>query len=166
MNWDAITAVAETLGLIGLIVSVIYLGVQVRHGNAVSEDSSLQGVLSLVHATMRDMNEAQNREIVMAGLLDYETLRSGDKLVFDNLMFGMFSPLEGMLLGSNMDLLHSQHPEGAGYYLKTRVLVYDGALSWWSESKDIFLIEFQEWMEGLIRDVDETSDFFRIKGDS
>ena len=166
MNWDAITAVAETVGVIGLVISVIYLGVQVRHGNAVSEDSSFQGVLSLVHATMRDMNEAQNREIVMAGLLHYKTLRSGDKLVFDNLMFGLFSPLEGFLLSNDMELLRSEHTEGAGYYLKTRILAYEGALSWWAESKDLFVVEFQEWTEELIRDVDETSDFFGIKGDS
>lgn len=31
MNWQAVTAIAESVGAAGMIVSLIYLAVQVRH---------------------------------------------------------------------------------------------------------------------------------------
>jgi len=32
MNWDAIGAIAELLGAIGVIASLVYLATQIRHG--------------------------------------------------------------------------------------------------------------------------------------
>ena len=37
MNWDAIAAVAEVIGIVGVIVSIGYLGIQVRNGNRLAE---------------------------------------------------------------------------------------------------------------------------------
>ena len=34
MNWDAIGAIAETLGAVGVIASLVYLAEQIRHSRA------------------------------------------------------------------------------------------------------------------------------------
>jgi hypothetical protein len=165
MNWESITAVTEIVGVIGIIISIVYLGMQVRHSNAVAEDNSFHAVISLAHGSLQSMSELENREIMIKGLLNYEGLSASDKLVFDNLMFGLFSTVEGALLSSEMELLHSQHPEGAGFFLRTRFFPYAGTLSWWSESKDIFVPEVQNWMEEQIRNSDGNSDYYGIKSD-
>jgi len=166
MNWGAIAAVAEIVGVVGIVFSIVYLGIQVRQGNAVAEDNSLQGVLSLAQTSLRAMGENESREIMMKGLCKYEDLTAGDKLVFDNLMFGLFSSVEALLLSSEMELLHSQHPEGAGFYLRSRFFPYSGTLSWWSESEELFGIEVQQWMEDQIQISDASSDFYGIKNGS
>jgi hypothetical protein len=40
MNWSAIAASAEVIGVIGLIISIAYLGVQAHQGNRVAQDSA------------------------------------------------------------------------------------------------------------------------------
>ena len=37
MNWDAITATVEIIGVVGFIVSIVCLGIQVRQSNAVTD---------------------------------------------------------------------------------------------------------------------------------
>jgi hypothetical protein len=166
MNWDAITAIAEIIGVIGIIVSIIYLGSQVRQGNAVAEDNSFQAVVSLAQNSLKSMSEIENREIMMKGLLNYESLSGSDKLVFDSLMFGIFSTVEGAILSNEMELLHSQHTDGASFFLRSRLFPYKGTLSWWSDSKELFGTEVQDWMETQMEKSDINSDYFGIKNES
>ena len=42
MNWDAITAVAEVLGVIGVIVSLVFVGYQIRKNTIASEAATYQ----------------------------------------------------------------------------------------------------------------------------
>ena len=48
MNWDAIAAVAEVAGAIGVIVTLLYLALQVRQNNAL-----MQSEASIAYAEMR-----------------------------------------------------------------------------------------------------------------
>ena len=120
MKWDAIAAIAEMLGVIGIIVSIVYLGIQVRQSNRVAEDTSFQGILALGNASLREMSLNENRDIIMNGLLRYDELAAGDKLVFDNMLFGLFTTIEGILLSNSKQLLHDEQPETAGFFLRTR----------------------------------------------
>jgi hypothetical protein len=164
MNWSAIAAIAEVVGVLGIVVSIVYLGMQVRQSNSVTEDNSFQGILSLGQASLRAMAESGNREIMMKGLLKYEDLAASDKLVFENLMFALFTTIEAVLLSNDMELLHGQHPEGAGYFIRSRFFPYSGTLSWWQESKELFGPEVQQWMESQINISDTNADFYDIKG--
>jgi len=47
MNWEATAAIAEVIGVIGLIISIGYLGLQTRQGNRVAQDSAFQCVFSI-----------------------------------------------------------------------------------------------------------------------
>ncbi len=42
MNWDAIGAIAELLAAIGVIISLIFVGLQVRKGNAEARAATMQ----------------------------------------------------------------------------------------------------------------------------
>ena len=42
MNWDAIGAIAESLGVIGVIVTVVYVAVQIRHNSQAVQGATEQ----------------------------------------------------------------------------------------------------------------------------
>ena len=46
MNWDAVGAVAEVVGAIGVLITLIYLAVQIRHNSASVDASTEDGVTS------------------------------------------------------------------------------------------------------------------------
>lgn len=48
MNWEAVGAVAEALGVVGVIVSLIYLALQIRHNTRVTR---LDAAFRVMHAT-------------------------------------------------------------------------------------------------------------------
>ena len=75
MNWDAIGAIAEVAGVIGIIVSIGYLGMQVRHSNQVAEDASFKSTFGLGITVYLEMIESENVDVIMNGLLSYDELR-------------------------------------------------------------------------------------------
>jgi hypothetical protein len=75
MNWDAIGAIAETLGAVGVIASLVYLAGQIRH----SREQMGQNTRALRAATYQQFREeifqAYNSPVATPELL--RTLRSG-----------------------------------------------------------------------------------------
>ena len=163
MNWDAVAAIAEVIGVVGVIVSIAYLGIQIRHGNRVAEDAAFQGVFSMTLSHIRGMIDGEHGKVVIKGLTQYEELVATEKVTFDMLMLGLFTVIEAALLSNDMELLRDETPENFGYYLRTRLLPYGGTLSWWSDSKGIFPAEVQGWIDNQIAKADKGSDFFGIK---
>lgn len=40
MNWDAISAISETIASIAVVVSLVYLTIQVKHSNKLSQSQT------------------------------------------------------------------------------------------------------------------------------
>ena len=163
MNWDAVSAVAEVVGAIGLIISIGYLGLQVRQGNQVAQDAAFQGVFTIALDHTRGMFDGDNRVVVIKGLGDYAGLTATEKIAFDSLMLGLMTVFEAALTSSDVGLLGDEQPDGFGYYFRTRFLPYPGTRDWWNEARNIFSPIVQEWVEAQIASTDMTSDFFGIK---
>ena len=58
MSWDAIAAVGELLGALGVIISLIYLGTQVRGSAAQTRHAAARSVLSQLNASLREVAAA------------------------------------------------------------------------------------------------------------
>jgi hypothetical protein len=48
MNWDAVGAIAEVVGAAGVLITLVYLAVQIRHNSASVDASTEHGVLTLL----------------------------------------------------------------------------------------------------------------------
>jgi hypothetical protein len=166
MNWDAIAAVAEVIGVVGVIVSIAYLGIQVRKGNRLAEGAAFEGVFSNTLSHIRGMIDGEHRDAVIKGLVRYDELVGSEKMTFDMLFLGLFTVIESALFSNDMQFLRDGTPDNFGYHLRTRLLPYSGTLSWWSDSKGVFPPEVQSWVESEISKADMNSDFFGIKKDA
>ena len=163
MNWDAVGAIAEVVGVIGIVVSIIYLGIQVRHSNVTAEDNAFKGTLALGFSSYFEMTQGDNADVIMKGLLHYDGLTGRKKLIFDNLMTTWFSTVEASIAARDREFLGDQTIKELGFMLRTRLFPYSGISSWWSESKDIFSQEIQDWFEREMSRTDMDADFYGIK---
>ena len=49
MNWDAVSAIAEIVGVVGVIVSLIYVAKQLKENTNVSRSQSRQSISECIH---------------------------------------------------------------------------------------------------------------------
>ena len=81
MNWEAVSAIAEILGLAILIATLMYLAFQVRDSNRIAQANSLQSILD----GQRDRSiipwivDPEIGDVFAAGLNSFESLNASDK---------------------------------------------------------------------------------------
>jgi len=87
MNWDAIGAIGEIAGAIGVIVSLIYLASQIRNQNTESRLTAINNMTSQWNAFMGDL--ATNTELARIwdkGLQNFNALDSTERVQFSTLL--------------------------------------------------------------------------------
>jgi len=141
MNWDAIGAIAETLGAVGVIASLVYLATQIRQ----SRQQMSQNTRALRAGTYQqfrsDLGDVFWRAIetpgldsvVRSGFADYRQLNEADAFKFDFFMVGVFGPYESAhyqfragLLDEDRWLMHRSGLVGT--------LRYPGVWQWWKSA--------------------------------
>lgn len=80
MNWQAISAVAEIIGLIFIVISVFYLAKQVQHANKQSLSDSLKDATQLYSKQYNEtFGTEESTAFMRKALNDYENLRQDEK---------------------------------------------------------------------------------------
>lgn len=163
MNWDAIGAVGEVAGALGVIISLLYLAVQIRHSSKTAEDSATRDVFAAVGVQLATMVQEPNRDLVLKGLVEYRALSGAEKFTFDGLMGGLVILVESSVISNRANLLQDESMENWGFYLRPRFLAYQGFRDWWADSRGILVAEAQAWFDREIGKADSESDFWRIR---
>jgi len=104
MNWDAIAAVAELMAAFGVIISLVFVGIQVRKSNAEARSATMQATtdteIAMV-ATHAGHAETWNKVVTGVPLEDGTELRRGI-LLFNLLMIDYENRFHQFLAG-NLD---------------------------------------------------------------
>ena len=139
MNWEAIGAVGETIGAIAVIISLIYLALQVRSGTRAlktgNRDSSFQSLIEFNNSLATDPDLGY---IFQSGCHDYQSLEERERARLMHLLYSFFKIFEKIYLHyleesvdktvwiHNKSILfaYSTQP-GAQYYLSHRKHIFD-----------------------------------------
>ena len=165
MNWDAIGAVAELAGAIGVILSLVYLAVQIRMNTKQMESASrasrgaaYQNVLSSYQSFLTPI--AVNKdlaEIFRQGLLDGSQLNESDFFRFNWVFGGYFT---------DMDNAYYQYQDGVvsetRWQLMQRQLRFfvesPGFIYWWATFEHSTLSpEFVEVVESEVAKLNKSA---------
>jgi len=80
LNWQAITAGAELIGIVVLILSVIYLSKQIRHANLQSASEALKDATQLYSAQYeKSFGSEESTAFMRKALNDYTSLSQDEK---------------------------------------------------------------------------------------
>ena len=86
MNWDAVGAIAELLGAIGVMGSLIYVASQVRASTVASKvESKLRLTQNMVDYDDLLISSPELNKIMIDGRKSIETLSKSEYLQFSNL---------------------------------------------------------------------------------
>lgn len=151
MNWEAISALGQIIGAIAVVISVIYLALQVR-GNA--RQTRL--------ASMRAMGDAFNRflhglagnsqmgELWYRGVTDYESIQGGDLPRFNALIDHLFRIFEEMFYQKLEGHLDPRVWRGFEAPMRD-IIAYPGIQTWWHSRCHWFSKEFGEFINEMVR---------------
>ena len=93
MNWDAIAAVAETLGAIGVIATLIYLTFQLKQNTNALNSSTYEAYVNALNTTL-DFNAKHAVVISRALQKDWQELTPEEQIIFRTYAVRHFNLME------------------------------------------------------------------------
>ncbi len=83
LSLSEITGIAEIIGSIAIVVSLIFVGLQIRQNTRQVETSSIQAGLAYVESINNLTANPETAEVVMKGVNDFNSLSPIEKARFD-----------------------------------------------------------------------------------
>jgi hypothetical protein len=150
MNWDALGAIAEMLGSIGVIGSLVFLGLQTRKNTKeVARSNSRQTYAD--HATaLRPLVESEELcDLLVKGQESRESLSLSERYRFDITMANWLQAVEQAFTDHRSgdyptEMMYS-HNNSVPAFLNT-----PGGTSWWNDRKVWFSEAFRKDVENLM----------------
>lgn len=146
MNWDALGAIAETVGAVGVVATLAYLAIQIRANTAALSAQARHSISEL--ALQITMFRAEHAD-------EYARIASGGELSPADQQFQYWSHMQFMLHAETY-LHHFQlglmpEPQWLGYvrfissYARTPSFA-----AFWAEAAPAFSEEFREWLDAQL----------------
>jgi len=144
MNWEAAGAIAEIIGTFGVVISLVYLGVQIR-GQTVetrlASGAEMASQLSQVYAEMSSNRSVA--ELWLNGLREFISLDDPEKVQFSALLNRFMRGIETAFNQHQQGRFDDQLWSGINEGLKD-ICRYPGLKSWWSIRGHWFCKDFNE----------------------
>jgi hypothetical protein len=131
VSWDAIGAVGELLGALGVILTLGYLAVQIRQNTRTVRTATAQAIqtaMNEAHAHVKQDPTAAR--IYRVGLSEPSKLDEDEQVQFAMTMYSIFAQFENIFYQHQQDTLDSaifsRHSSAMEFYLQT-----PGGVDWW-----------------------------------
>jgi hypothetical protein len=142
MNWDAIGAIAETVGTFAVLITLIYLAIQLRIANKQREIESLRHNWDGLNQLCGLLSESPEKAaIVLRGRESLQSITEEERMVFEFIHIQMLNTIEAWFIqlmetsppGSYRD----QQTENMGQII---VFLFDhpGTRELWNSMRDHF----------------------------
>jgi hypothetical protein len=148
VNWDAVGAIAELLGALGVIATLIYLAAQIRQ----SSDLVRHATASASRAARNDVSRILVTD-ERANRIYWEGIKSRSALSLEDRQF--FDPLMALVCENLLETAeYGLHDETAGN--RMHVVGTAGFQEYWKEFSSMYRYDFRELIDKEIKElVDE-----------
>lgn len=162
MNWEAIGATGELIGAFAVVVSLIYVGVQVRHSaGAVRSAAANDASVAMQNWYLEMGSNRQASDIWFNAMTSPEPLSTHDEFQFLMSMHAVLLGMQNSYLLSQEGTLDAEFREAITTAL---VAVKDlpGMGRYWRQRRGFFHSGFAKYVDGLLaQDAIETLDMYK-----
>ena len=149
-NWDALGAIGETVGAVGVIVSLTYLAYQIRSQNTESR-------LAAITEWTNQWNEwtgsfAENSQLSalwIKGAAEYDSLDTEELVQYAAHCGRLFRIAEGLFNQRNQGRLDEKTWQGLASTLQD-ICLLSGVRSWWPTRRHWYNEDFVAYIEPLV----------------
>ena len=131
MNWDAIGAIAEIAGVFVVVVSLVYVGIQIRQNTAqLRQDNLHETVRAVLDTNWYFHRDNTAFEVFRQGCNSFEELSPKDKAHFHSIVVDLSFNFELILRMHQAGLIDSAALEITERFFLA-VLITPGGNQWW-----------------------------------
>jgi hypothetical protein len=149
MSWDAVAAIAELVGALGVIASLIYLSVGIRQNTRASRAATFHAATSELNQIYQAMaRDPELARILRMGLQEPQTLDPDEIARFLAFSSAEFKGYENMFVQLQQGTI-DQQTWNAWCSSLSNFLALPGAAHFWAARGSVFRQDFQELVERL-----------------
>jgi len=149
MNWDAISAVSQLVGSIAVVLSVLYLALQVHRSTRVAKLATQDAAATaLREVTKPFMDNAELERIWRIGLEDIDALSVEERARFFHAAYQFLKAFETIHFHYVYGLMDKQLFEG-WHGLLRHYIAARGMAEYWKLRPDVFSERFRNFVNSL-----------------
>jgi hypothetical protein len=149
MNWEAINAVSQLVSSMAVVLSVLYLGLQVHRSTRVAKLAAQDAAATALRdVTKPFMENAELGEVWRVGLENLDTLSPGDQARFFHATYQFLKAFETMHFHYTYGLLDQQLWDGWRELLRHYVAT-PGFTHYWKLRDDLFSERFRKFVNAI-----------------
>lgn len=151
MNWEAVSALGQIVGAIAVVVSVIYLALQVRSNARQTRLASMRTMSDAFNGFLQGLaGNPQMGDLWYRGVTDYKSIQGGDLPRFNALIDHLFRIYEDMYYQKLEGHLDPRVWRGFEAPMRD-IIAYPGIQAWWRSRSHWFSEEFGAFVNELER---------------
>lgn len=160
MEWGMIGAMAEAIGALGVIISLIYLSAQVRQNTRIAEASyHIQERANYRNLTLGIIENEDVAEIFYRGLLDPESLATVKYQRFAFMMGEFFQHYQAQWAGARAGLVLPELERASAQWTASLIRM-PGGRKHWNQLRPMFPEEVQERLEEMLEHTPPADEIF------
>jgi len=146
MNWDALGAVGELVGSVGVVVTLAYFAVQTKNSSKAAQSNSTNQSRAAVQDVMGMIaSDGEAMAIYYTGMTEPASLDPQQQVRFDLFIFLQLRGTETMFW-EHRDKLLSDDLWEAQWRAQQRVLSSRGGQESWLRQQDFVSTKFKDWI--------------------
>lgn len=158
MNWDAVGAIAELVGAIGVMASLAYLALQI-HQNTQHIDFNTRAIRATTFQNFSNtfgefedllLENSKLGQIWVSGLAAGEPLEHGERILFNNLAHKFFRIYEALYLQYEAGLVEQTLFESA-HRFPDELVQHPGLRAYWERNRRRYSDSFVRFISELQR---------------
>lgn len=148
-RFDRAVQVAEVIGAVAVVVSLVYVGLQIRQNTLAIQDASDQNSLTLAHDIDAYLFDDEFVAAYESGLADYSALKGSGKRQFDTFVSQNFNVWEYAFNARNRGTMREESWNGWDRWFRSQ-LAQDAWQEVWSQRRAGYSDGFQQYADSIV----------------
>lgn len=151
MDWDAVAAIGQAIGAVAVIVTLIYLAIQIRDSARASRSAAVTDATTAMQAFYQELgSNSSTSQLFLRGLTDPDSLSREDEFQYLMLMHSCFLGFQRSFFLAQEGTLDVGLRDSIGTAVNA-VNHLPGMALYWRQRRTFFQPEFIAWVESLLQ---------------
>lgn len=150
MNWEAIGALGDIIGAVAVVVSLVYLGRQIKQGTDLARtDFHSRSVDTLARFQNWKSASVENARIFRTGMLDFYSLSTDERIILDGVLLDLVLAFKDVLEAYERGFMDVDTYQAWFGFIGTNIGM-PGARTWWEHARPIYVPKVRSTVDQAI----------------